>query len=360
MNISPSGSQEGDRFGQSVSLEGDTLLVGASDKANGAGAAYIFERDQGGMDNWGQVVKLTAFDGECFENFGSSVAVKGDFAAVGAENGDGIVDGTGAVYLFGRNQGGLNNWGLIKKITASDSMAGDFFGKSISLGGDQLVVGASLAAGNEAGSGVIYVFKMDWGGPSKWGALAEIILSDGKMGDGFGSAVSIQQDLVAIGATGFDALNIRSGAAFIFEQTTADLEIMKQVNKSTATPGDTLTYTLSYANIGPKLANSITITDTLPVSQTLTNWESDPSIPQNQFTQNGQNLTWQLSSLPVNNIGTITLTVSTGSNVPSGVYLNNAKISGTPGDIFPENNDSSSGVLIANSIFSVYLPVIFR
>ena len=113
-----------DRFGYSVATNGDTVVVGAYGKNSNTGAAYIFERNQGGAENWGQVQKLTASDAAVNDQFGWSVAIDVDTVVVGAwlKNSN-----TGAAYIFERNQGGAENWGQVKKLTASDAAANDDF-----------------------------------------------------------------------------------------------------------------------------------------------------------------------------------------------------------------------------------------
>ncbi len=126
-----SDGQANDEFGISVAISGDTALVGANEEDGGpgdpaslVGAAYVFGRNQGGMNNWGEVAKLTASDAQAGDQFGNSVAISGDTALVTR------LTGGGAAYVFDRNQGGINNWGEVKKLTASDAQAGDQFGRS--------------------------------------------------------------------------------------------------------------------------------------------------------------------------------------------------------------------------------------
>ena len=80
-------AQAGDFFGVRVSISGDYAIVGASHEDTGgnfAGAAYIYFKDQGGTDNWGEVTKLVASDAEPGDYFGRSVSISGDYAIVGA------------------------------------------------------------------------------------------------------------------------------------------------------------------------------------------------------------------------------------------------------------------------------------
>ena len=89
-----------DFFGYSVSINGNTAVVGSYGKQ--PGAAYIFERNQGGAENWGQVKRLTANDGVGGDQFGISVAINIDTVAVGANHGNRAT--SGAVYIFERNR----------------------------------------------------------------------------------------------------------------------------------------------------------------------------------------------------------------------------------------------------------------
>ncbi len=137
--LTASDAAASDKFGWSVAINGDTALVGAQYNDSGgsnSGSAYIFQRDQGGADNWGQVKKLTASDAAGGDRFGSAVALDGDTALVGAEMDADNGDDYGSVYIFERNQGGTDNWGEVKEIHASDGAAHDQFGASVALSGE--------------------------------------------------------------------------------------------------------------------------------------------------------------------------------------------------------------------------------
>ncbi|MFN2272584.1 MAG: FG-GAP repeat protein, partial [Anaerolineae bacterium] len=94
----------------------------------------------------GQVVKLTASDAAADDEFGYAVAVSGDTVVVGAWQNNSF----GAAYVFERNYDPNNpgtpladNWGQVQELTASDAAMGDFFGLSVAVSGDTVVVGAS-------------------------------------------------------------------------------------------------------------------------------------------------------------------------------------------------------------------------
>ena len=129
-----------DRFGWSVGVDGDTIVVGApydDNDADGSGSVYVFTKDSGGV--WNQT-KLTASDAGAGDFFGQSVGIDGDTIVVGAPHNDNNnADGLGSVYVFTKDSGGVWNQ---TKLTASDAGAGDFFGQSVGIDGDTIVVGA--------------------------------------------------------------------------------------------------------------------------------------------------------------------------------------------------------------------------
>jgi len=147
IKLTASDGAVGDRFGESVSISGDLAIVGAYDgDLSSSGSAYIFARNLGGPDNWGELKKLTASDGAARDAFGFSVSISGDLAMVGANL-------SGSAYIFARNQGGNDNWGELKKLTASDGVVGDRFGESVSISGDLAIVGDHRDDNNGSNSG---------------------------------------------------------------------------------------------------------------------------------------------------------------------------------------------------------------
>ena len=118
--ITASDGANGDYFGCSVSINGDYAIVGAygdDDKGSGAGAAYVFVRS--GTD-WTEQTKLTASDGAASDNFGESVSINGDSVIVSARGDDDKGSGAGAAYVFVR---GGAVWTEQAKLTASDGAA---------------------------------------------------------------------------------------------------------------------------------------------------------------------------------------------------------------------------------------------
>jgi hypothetical protein len=215
---------EDDQFGTGVSISGDTAIVGAywdNDKGDFSGSAYIFSRDQGGADNWGQVKKLTASDGAEKDNFGYRVSISGDVAIVGAFYDDDKGNNSGSAYIFSRDQGGADNWGEAKKLTASDGAADDRFGNSVSISGNTAIVGAPQNDDNGNDSGSAYIFSRDQGGADNWGEVKKLTSSDGAAGDDFGISVSISGSTAIVGAWEDDDNGRNSGSAYIYRQGTA-------------------------------------------------------------------------------------------------------------------------------------------
>ncbi len=204
-----------DLFGNSVALFGDTALIGAwGDHDNGnndSGSAYVFTRSG---SSWTELAKLTASDGAADDWFGISVALDGDTAVVGAEQGrQGVFPISGAAYVFTRSGG---SWTEQAKLLASDGTFGDGFGRSVALSGDTLVIGA-LERWDGGGypdlNGSAYIFT---GSGSSWREQAKLTASDGVEGDNFGISVALGGDTAVIGAFGDDDGGNQSGSAYVF------------------------------------------------------------------------------------------------------------------------------------------------
>ncbi len=193
-----------DDFGMGVAINGTTIAIGA----RGNQAAYIFEKDNPSPDAWGQVKKLSGSI-----TFGSSVALELDTLIVGANQ----ESGAGTVSVFGRNQGGTGAWGFLKKVSSSQPSGTDFFGDKVSLKGDTLVVSAHIAnididqngfvdcsgfAGSECNVGAAYIFQRNIGGNNTWGELRRLVASDAGLEDQFGTGVAVGDGFVAIGLPG--------------------------------------------------------------------------------------------------------------------------------------------------------------
>ncbi len=243
--------QGADQFSTRVAIDGTTIVVGAPghdrDSAGGnfksnAGAAWVYERVNG---TWGFQKKLTPPNTDsarvASDNFGASVAVSGDYIAVGANGQDWDSAGgsfkslAGAVYIFERRNG---VWGYAKKLTPPNTdsarVGSDQFGQNLSLQGTTLVVGSvgqdyDSAGGNLAlQAGAAYIFERNngvWGYVKKLTPPTNTSDSARKVGDGFSNSLDISGNYIIVGASQQDwdssGVNYKStsGAAYQFTKS---------------------------------------------------------------------------------------------------------------------------------------------
>ena len=209
----------GDRFGYSVAIDGDTAVTGAyqeDETGNNSGSAYVFTRDPG-SDAWSQQAKLTASNGANGDNFGDSVAIDGDIVIVGAPNHDGSNgNNSGAAYVFTKPANGWADADEPLKLTASDAAVRDLFGSSLALEGNTAVIGAYEDSHNGVTrAGSAYVFAKDSLGV--WGQAAQLTASDAEYEDWFGYSVALDGDTVLIGAKlDTHGAQFFSGSAYVF------------------------------------------------------------------------------------------------------------------------------------------------
>ncbi len=262
-------------FGDAVALQGDTLVVGAPGCSSNVGVAYVFYRNQGGSDNWGQAKKLTISGGAPGDHFGNAVAIHGDTIVVGAEDRNGLI---GAAYIFYRNQGGSDNWGQVKEITVSGGAIGDFFGNTVAVFADVVVVGE---IGNNSDQGAAYVYYRNQGGNDNWGLVVKIVAADGASGDYFGGALSLNFDMLAVGAPGDDDYYGGSGSVYLFNRSQGGPDSWGQVQKlnaSDAAAGDGLGGTVAVD--GGTLSGGAILDDTCRGSAYVFKTDAPPPSPQ--------------------------------------------------------------------------------
>jgi len=201
-----------DEFGYSVSLDGDTALIGAPDDDNNGtlGSAYVFIRTG---TTWTQQAKLLPSDGSNYDMFGCCVSLSGDSALIGAYLDDDNGVESGSAYVFTRTG---TTWTQQAKLLASDGAANDCFGLFVSLDGDTALIGAIYGDGNEIDSGSAYVFTRTG---TTWIQEAKLLASDGTINDFFGGSVSLSGDTALIGAMKDDDNGAGSGSAYAFTRT---------------------------------------------------------------------------------------------------------------------------------------------
>ena len=193
-----------DEFGTSVAVHGDYAIVGAYGKDDKEGIAYIFKRDG---DSWKQQEILFADDGEKGDWFGFAVAISDEFAFVGIPCDDDKGEDTGSVYIFHRTG---ESWTQQAKLNPHGQwIKWCMFGYAVATSGDYLVVGAHS---DEGASGAIYIFKRDG---TIWNEQAKLKSSNWAQRDYFGVSVSISGDYV-IASTPYS--DNYTGSAYIFKR----------------------------------------------------------------------------------------------------------------------------------------------
>jgi len=209
IELRASNGYENSYYGFSVSLFGDTAVVGAPFANNYFGVVYVYTRSG---DVWNEVAQLSASDNEPFSSFGYSTALSGNYLLVGAPFKDEpSIDDAGAAYLFINDNG---NWIFTQKVSASDPAGYDNFGYSVALSGGTAVVGAyQKDLGSSVIQGAAYVFTESAG---SWSEQQKLLASDGGEYDYFGRSVAISGDTLVVGAPGRES---QRGAAYVFTRS---------------------------------------------------------------------------------------------------------------------------------------------
>jgi FG-GAP repeat len=219
-----------DPFGISMAADGATIVVGAQfahDRATNAGLAYVFERRG---QRWHQAGTLYASDAAADDQFGLTVSVSGNTIVVGARLRDDRGHDAGAAYLFERS-GGV--WAEVAKLTASDAAPGDLFGRA-SLDGDTLIVSADLNDDRGRSAGKAYVYQRQR--PGTWAEAAILHASDGAAGDELGITLALNGRTAVFAAMGRDGSVADSGAAYVFEEEDGRWTETARLEPGDATP----------------------------------------------------------------------------------------------------------------------------
>ena len=253
--LTASDGAAGDRFGVSIAISGDTAVVGAyqdDDKGTDSGSAYVFVRSG---STWPQQAKLTAIDGAAVDEFGGYVTISGDTAVVGAREDDDAGQASGSVYVFVRSG---TTWSQQAKLMAGDGAAGDEFGVSVDISGETLVVGSWGDDDKGTSSGSAYVFVRSG---STWTQQAKLTASDGAAIDLFGRSLAFSGDTAVVGAYQGDDKGTDSGSAYVFVRsgttwtqqaklTASDGAALDWFGYAVATKGDTIVIGARLADLG--------------------------------------------------------------------------------------------------------------
>jgi VCBS repeat-containing protein len=221
-HLQPASVNANDRFGRSVAITEQSAAVGAIQGESGSvetGAAFVFDRNLGGADNWGERTRIVPAGLTTAMRFGFSVALHGDFLAVGAP--DARFNPTdpvsGAVFVYERNAGGPNNWGEVYRYAPTAAAATtSTFGWSVSLAENRLVVGAPLynTDADATREGAVFVFNRD-PGTGTWSMDQMISSTENNVSLEFGWDVSVDAEMLAVGAPAMTA-GATPGAGRVF------------------------------------------------------------------------------------------------------------------------------------------------
>jgi hypothetical protein len=215
-------------FGWSVSIDGDTAVIGArgdNERGQGAGAAYVFREINGA---WRQIAKLTAEDGQAGASLGWAVALSGNTAVVSAYMDDGLGTDSGAAYVF-REVGGV--WRQIAKLNAADGRPGQLFGRSVAIFGNTVLIGAPSDKDYGVDAGAAYFFREING---VWQQIAKVHSDDIQWNDHFGYSAALWGNTALIGAEGDDDHGDDSGSIYVFREING---VWTQAHKLTAPDG---------------------------------------------------------------------------------------------------------------------------
>jgi len=233
--LSVDGLNGSDAYGTALDYDGRTLVVGAYGQDSQKGAAYVYQKPDDGWNDKTADAVLRADDGQANDFFGGSVAVDGNTILVGANGDDDHGSKSGAVYVF---VGGGTEWSQQQKLTASNAHPVGNFGYAVDLAGNTAVVGASHP--EDDATDAVYVLTRVGG---RW-----------------------QESGMLIGADAGDGRDKKdAGAAYLFQLAAPiDLALVKKDDIDPVVVGEKVTYTLMVTNNGESDATGVVVTDTLP------------------------------------------------------------------------------------------------
>jgi uncharacterized repeat protein (TIGR01451 family) len=400
-NMTPTDGSSGDFFGDSVSISGSTIVIGAPNEGDTLeGAVYVYNQNEGGSDNWGELMKITSAIRIEWAGFGTQVVLSGDILTVSApwEDGSSLQE-VGAVYVYDRNQGGSNawgnvaqiqgdveygrygarlaldgdtfiagapsfgeypgypgyeighahvhqqnyggtdNWGKVAELTPSDISTNELNSyNSLEIFGDEILVGASYHEVNGLNAGAVYRFGRNEGGTDNWGEIEKLIPANPTGEIGFGISTAFNVQTTAIGAPYDSSVGASVGAVFINKTNSgeADLSLVKSGSPNPVSLGGTVTYTISVDNAGPDTAENVTVTDHLPDGVSL----QEASGP--GWDCNGWDAVVNCTRVSLNTGPASDITIEVSAPSTEGDITNLAYVSSSTGDPDLTNNDNET------------------
>lgn len=202
------------RYGNDVAIDGDTAVVGVprdDDQGGDSGAAYVYRRIAG---NWQFEQKLVSGDAVASNWFGVSVDIDQDTIVVGAyfDPTGGFIN-AGAAYVFTRSG---STWTEEQKLIPTDTGDLQWFGRSVAVDGDRAVIGAPFHGGPGNSRGAAYVFDRVG---TTWNETQILASNDLGLGDFFGWSVDVEGNRAAVGAMFNDSVASEAGSAYVFVES---------------------------------------------------------------------------------------------------------------------------------------------
>lgn len=227
-------AKPGDAFGQSISLTENYLIIGAPRNdalGKDSGAVYIFKRENG---TWSYQTKITASDGAEGDLFGISVAIDGNTILVGADLHDEKEENAGAVYVYVLSN---NQWKQEAKLMASDGNKTDIFGVRVAISENTALVSARRddieGIGKDAGSAYIFERK-----GRIWTQKIKLTSPDGKADDRYGRGVALNKDTAIISAMNHDSKGVDAGALYVYKKGASGWKYTSKITAKVSLPND--------------------------------------------------------------------------------------------------------------------------
>lgn len=223
-------------FGESVGVSRNVIVVGAPFEAtdgNSTGAAYVYVRTG---NKWNLQARLSPQDAATNQQFGNSVAIEDGAIVVGAFLDSATQRNAGAAYVFTRSG---TTWSQRAKLTASDASPYAFFGSSVAISNLNVIVGSPTVE-------TAYVFAP---GKNTWTQQALLTADDALEGDysAFGASVSIDGNTVVVGAATEGMYAVQAGAAYVYRRSGGKWSQQRKLSAADGVTGDEFGTSVSLA-----------------------------------------------------------------------------------------------------------------
>lgn len=207
-------------FGQSVVIKDNYVIISAP-KEN---KVYLYEEIN---NNWNNIKQISPLDGVINDYFGYSISYDNNVIVVGSYRNSNPYSIGGSVYIFKKDQGGINNWGQFKKITPNNPSQNMYFGSLVYIKGDNLVV-STCCSGLK---GIVYVYK---------NYIEQQIITNNTQQ--FGNSISIDNNYLIISSN-------TDKSVYIYQNNGSYWNVNKQLKIDSSSLGISFTLDSKYLNI---------------------------------------------------------------------------------------------------------------